>query len=237
MRDQDISSANVILLCFSVVDRNTFEEALYVFGRQIRRISMAAVLLVGLKLDLIGTETQHSSVSLEEGFSAAIELQAYGHFQCRLLALYYHYPAKNLHSSKKNIGVENLFVEVCRAGTFAGTFCSPKKPGFFSFFSKKPHRKPKRYKIHSPDVVQAPLAVIPNNIWFEIIYYLDFITLIRLSRTCKHFYHLTKTEPHWTNMSRTEWTYTGHSTTASLGRKAQSFSWDANKCFSRTTSL
>ncbi|KAH3722790.1 hypothetical protein Pelo_18504 [Pelomyxa schiedti] len=144
------------------------------------------MLRVGLKMDLV-TEVPGSCVTFQEGVSAATEIKAYGYFQC---------------SSKTYVGLDNLFEEVCRAGIFSatGSITTPgtKKSGFFGWFSKKPTTKSPEtphcvVKISIATIIQPKVSQIPNDIWLLVLEYLDLLTLIRLSRTCKEFYHLAKT--------------------------------------------
>ncbi|KAH3757035.1 hypothetical protein Pelo_11166 [Pelomyxa schiedti] len=229
MLSQIFRSANVVLLCFSLDNRSTFDDALNRFFPEIRQESQGVVILAGLRLDLINTEHPSTSdppsgttVSFQEGISAAIKNAMYGYFQC---------------SAKQAVGLDNLFVEVCRAGMFGDKkSMSTKKPGLFSFFSKRSHNKPvsTQNSHHTVDispgtVVQTSLNVIPNNIWLFVMEYLDFPALIRVSRTCKLFYHLAKTEPMWTNAFRGVWNYPGF--VKGLSWKNPSFTWDPERCF------
>ncbi|KAH3763429.1 Rac GTPase [Pelomyxa schiedti] len=50
--------------------------------------------------------------------------------------------------------------------------------------------------------------LLPSELWLEIFSYVDFIALIRLSRTCKSFHVLAKTEPLWSNAQKGTWTMT-----------------------------
>ncbi|KAH3763583.1 hypothetical protein Pelo_4551 [Pelomyxa schiedti] len=206
VRQQYITRSNVVLLCFSLNDRGTFDEALNRCLSEIRKISHGVVILVGLKLDLIDNELPPPSgttVSFQEGISAVIRNSMYGYFQC---------------SSKQYIGLDLLFEEVCRAGMFGDTKpISTKKPGFFSFFSKRSQKQleqPTKNPPHTTEIspataIQTSLGLIPNDIWLLVMEYLDFVALVRVSRTCKLFYHLAKTEPMWTTAFRGVWNYPG----------------------------
>ncbi|KAH3760578.1 Ras family [Pelomyxa schiedti] len=84
MREALIRRANVILICFSVADRDSFVEAIDTFYPMVDRVveGQRLIFLVGLKLDLVGTSG--TFVTFQEGISAAIKIQAYAYFQCRL---------------------------------------------------------------------------------------------------------------------------------------------------------
>ncbi|KAH3760589.1 Ras family [Pelomyxa schiedti] len=184
MQDALISKANIILLCFSLADRRTFEEAVEMDFQRIRRSSEETIiLLVGLKMDLV-TEVPGSCVTFQEGVSAATEIKAYGYFQC---------------SSKTYVGLDALFEEVCRAGKFSGSGSGtthPKKSGLFGWFSKKPKsissESNSLVQIPTATIIQPVVSLIPNDIWLLVLDYLDFVALIRICRTCKQFYHLAK---------------------------------------------
>lgn len=60
------------------------------------------------------------------------------------------------------------------------------------------------------------MGVLPNALWLEILSFLDYVTLIRLTRTCKKFYHLCKTEPLWTNARTGYWNSSGISNSSKL---------------------
>ncbi|KAH3756351.1 Ras family [Pelomyxa schiedti] len=235
IRQLYLDRANVILLCFALNDRSTFDEALTQYLPEIRKVAQVVVILVGLKLDLIDPAATTSGsplgtyVSFQEGTSAVIKNALYGYFQC---------------SSKQYVGLDNLFEEVCRAGMFSDaksvskSTMVAKKSGFFSFFSKKSHNKPTHstkpahhitVDIAAATAVQSSLSVIPNCIWLLVMEYLDFVALIRVSRTCKLLYHLAKTEPIWTNAFRGVWIYPG--CVKGLSWKNTTFTWDLAKCF------
>ncbi|KAH3767300.1 hypothetical protein Pelo_829 [Pelomyxa schiedti] len=225
--DSTINRANVILLCFSLDDRRSFDEAVEMDFQHIRRVvESTVVILVGLKLDLvIGTDS--SCVSFQEAVVSAIKIQAYGYFQC---------------SARADIGLDDLFQEVCRAGMVSlpsGSTTATKKSGFFGWFSKKPKsnfqlRASKRAKIPAAKVPQTTLSLIPNDIWVVVMEYLDFLSLIRVSRTCKQFYHLTMTTKRlWLSAIRRPWNY--HGFVKGLIWKNASFTWDPEKRFHVST--
>lgn len=55
----------------------------------------------------------------------------------------------------------------------------------------------------------AECANLPVDVWLEILQYLDFVSLIKVSRTCKAFYHMAKTEPLWSQAYNREWNLPG----------------------------
>ncbi|KAH3760264.1 hypothetical protein Pelo_7900 [Pelomyxa schiedti] len=221
MREMLFRRANVILICFSVADRDSFVEAIDTFYPMVDRIleEQRLLFLVGLKLDLVGTSGPF--VTFQEGISAAIKIQAYGYFQC---------------SSKKYIGLNHLFDEVAKAGLFSTESDTKvsKKSGFFGFFSRKSSNVPKVnrgivFPISGKIKTQRSLAILPKEVWLYILEYLDFISLIRLSRTCKQLYHLAKTEPIWSNASARPWSYPGLIKEQSWNNTK--FSWNPAMCF------
>ncbi|KAH3763372.1 hypothetical protein Pelo_4777 [Pelomyxa schiedti] len=169
------------------------------------------VLLVGLQMDLLSEI--HREVAFHSGVAAAIKTESYGYFQC---------------SSKLQIGLEFLFESVGRAGLFVDPIgTKPKPPRFFSFnfsfFSKSSHKG-----LDSQPVIST-LRTLDIQALKLTLEYLDFVSLIRISRTCKPLYNLAKTEPLWTNAQNGSWTYPGFS--RGIGWQKSSFLWDPTRCF------
>ncbi|KAH3759407.1 hypothetical protein Pelo_8773 [Pelomyxa schiedti] len=182
--DYWLKTASVVLLCFSVGSRSSFNEAIHGIYPKIRSgYPMKLVLLVGLQAD-----RDDRCISQGEGVQAAVRTQSYGYFQCSALKLY---------------GIDSIFEEAARAALQASQRKPKKSGGFFSFFSKRPSSVPstlpeKPLRLHSTTIVQARLESLPTHIWLDVFIYLDFISLVKVSRTCIKFYQLAKTEPLWT---------------------------------------
>ncbi|KAH3765918.1 hypothetical protein Pelo_2224 [Pelomyxa schiedti] len=223
MRDLCFSNANIVVLCYCAADKTSLVEVLTESNNQLRELKPKTMtFLVGLKMDLV-SEALYPDI-LQDGITAAIKIQAYGYFLC---------------SSKLKRGLNELCEALCRAGSF-GYEEKPKK-SFFSFFSKStPNPKSttsvsvskcSTIQIPSEGVAQASISFFPRDIWLGILGYLDFPSLIAVSRTCRQFYHFAKTEPLWTNtLYNTRWTYPG--IINGLSWKNPSFLWDPEKCFS-----
>ncbi|KAH3761362.1 hypothetical protein Pelo_6761 [Pelomyxa schiedti] len=192
-----LRAADVILLCFSIINRPSFTEAITTYHSKIREISESTILLVGLKLDLVEDKSVDKVgpvITFEEGIKAAINLNAFGYCQC---------------SSHLRIGTSEVFQEGIRACTLLNktkTTPAPAKNsgGFFStLFNSLMTKRPK--EISAPTVAQTCVEIIPDTLWSEILCFLHFVSLIRLSRTCKKFYHLCKAEPLWSNAKNGSW--------------------------------
>ncbi|KAH3767619.1 beta-D-xylosidase 2 [Pelomyxa schiedti] len=135
--DRAVKSANVILLCFSVTDRHSFDEAVDVYHPRIRKNSETVVFLVGLKSDLLNSlnssQLSGSFVPFQTGIECSMKLGAYGFFQC---------------SSKNRDELDNLCREIARAGLYSKQMvvstkprCPKKSVVSFTLFSKKTTKK------------------------------------------------------------------------------------------------
>ncbi|KAH3763373.1 small GTPase superfamily [Pelomyxa schiedti] len=201
MRDCYYKSSHVVLLCFSLVDTPSFDTIMTEFFPSLRAVSPKTVtFLVGLKMDLLTESNQEAA--FQRGITAAIKTESYGYFQC---------------SSKMKLGLDHLFEHVCRAGLTSVPVTKPKKFGFFnfSFFSSSTGKGNEARtisnttKMIASDTSESSLATIPVDILRGILEYLDFVSLVRISRTCHQLYHMAKTEPLWTNALKSAWIFPG----------------------------
>merc|ERR1719193_24166 len=75
--------ADVVLLCFSLVSRDTFSTLSTFWISEIRRHRRnVPVLLIGLKKDLRLNQNDDSFLSSDECFQRAREIDARGYFEC-----------------------------------------------------------------------------------------------------------------------------------------------------------
>ncbi|KAH3722621.1 hypothetical protein Pelo_18672 [Pelomyxa schiedti] len=173
-----IRNSSIVLLCFSLVDKLSLLKLFEVYLPSQDSI----VFLVGLKVDLVPSCVNTSVVTIQEAVSVAMKMNAYGYFQC----------SSKLQPSHHR-GFWSWLLNKSAPNPEATTSLSVVREKNNNSSGSQPVANRVITAIGYPDTTAQSSIVdeVPPVIWRAILEYLDLLSLIRVSRTSRHFYHLT----------------------------------------------